>query len=238
MLYRNSGPKGWPTNYQNQDLYTFERHFIYEFAKTSLYEWQKQLGMLSPYAEVYYLPTDKTARGQNTNEMETSTQGKDYDEKIIIDTNKEEIGEKINTTQEPTPKDWKKVRAKKAKKAETIKRESTNEKNNIEEYKNQFNPLDEENNIVEENTKMDDSQEDDEELVKEHVNEERDKYNVDKVSMEVLAKEIEKHTAKTQALDSKIDETEAINREDVNVKIKAMQEEIETLKYQHLVNLQ
>ena len=73
MLYRNSGPKGWPTNYQNQDLYTFERHFIYEFAKTSLYEWQKQLGMLSPYAEVFYLPTDKSTREQNTNETKTST---------------------------------------------------------------------------------------------------------------------------------------------------------------------
>ena len=52
MLYRNSGSTGWLHNYQNQDLYTFERHFIYEFAKTSLYEWQKQLGMLSPYVEV------------------------------------------------------------------------------------------------------------------------------------------------------------------------------------------
>ena len=50
----------------------FEWHFIYEFAKTSLYEWQKQLGMLSPYAEVYYLPMDKFAREQNTNENETS----------------------------------------------------------------------------------------------------------------------------------------------------------------------
>jgi len=82
MLYRNSGSTGWPHNYPNQDLYTFERHFIYEFAKTSLYEWQKQLGMLSPYAEVYYLPTDKSAREQNTNENETSTKGKDHEEKI------------------------------------------------------------------------------------------------------------------------------------------------------------
>ena len=240
MLYRNSGSTGWLHNYQNQELYTFERHFIYEFAKTSLYEWQKQLGMLSPYAEVYYLLTDKSAREQNTNETETSTQGKDYDEKekITIDTNKEDIRININTI--PKPNEWKKVRAKKTKRAETTKSESPNEKDKLEEYNNQYSSLDEGNDIVkvEETMDKDDSKGDEEDVGRGYVKEECEKYNIDKVSMEVLEREIEKHTANTQALDGKHEEMEELNCNDVSIKIKAMQEEIETLQYQHLVNLQ
>ena len=194
--------------------------------------------MLSPYVEVYYLPTDKSAREQNTNETKTSTQGQEYDEKKKknIDTTKEDIEENINTI--PRPNEWKKVRVKKTKKAETKKIESLNKNNKLEEYKNQYSSLDEGNDIVEEILDKDDSQGDDEDLGRGYVNEESDKYNVDKVSMEVLEREIEKHTANTQALDGKLDEIEALNCNDVSAKIKAMQEEIETLQYQHLANLQ
>ena len=100
------------TNYPNQDLYTFEQHFIYEFAKTSLYEWQKQLGMLSPYAEVYYLPTDKSAGEQSTNKNETSIKGKDQEEKITtVQTNDKEDKAKHNndkTNQDNKPGNTKK----------------------------------------------------------------------------------------------------------------------------------
>ena len=36
-----------------------ERYLIYEYAKTSLYEWQINLGMLSPHAEPFYPETEK-----------------------------------------------------------------------------------------------------------------------------------------------------------------------------------
>ena len=77
ILYRNPGLEGWLHHYQTQDLYTFERHFIYEFAKMSLYEWQKQLGMLNLLAEVYYPPTDVFAREKKSNENEIQIQEKD-----------------------------------------------------------------------------------------------------------------------------------------------------------------
>ena len=142
MLYRNSGSTGWPHNYPNQDLYTFERHFIYEFAKTSLYEWQKQLGMLSLYAEVYYLPTDNSARGINTNENETSTKRKDHEKKINTDTKKEEEIEeniKVKTVNTPKSNEWNKVRVKKAKRADSTKIESPKEKNKLDVKKDMRN---------------------------------------------------------------------------------------------------
>ena len=70
ILYRNPGLEGWLCHYQTQDLYMFEWHFIYEFAKMSLYEWQKQLGMLNPLAEVYYPLMDIFAREKKSNENE------------------------------------------------------------------------------------------------------------------------------------------------------------------------
>ena len=71
ILYRNPESEGWPRYYQTQDLYMFEQHFIYEFAKMSLYEWQKQLGMLNPLAEVYYPPTDVFAHEKNLTKMKS-----------------------------------------------------------------------------------------------------------------------------------------------------------------------
>ena len=68
VLYQNLVSECQPSHDQYQDLYTFEWQFIYEYAKTSLYEWQKDLGMLSPHAEIYYPPTKNLSRKQNTME--------------------------------------------------------------------------------------------------------------------------------------------------------------------------
>ena len=61
VLYRNLGSDGWPRQYyRDQDICTLERYLIYEYAKMSLYEWQINLGMLSPYAELFYPGMEKT----------------------------------------------------------------------------------------------------------------------------------------------------------------------------------
>ena len=63
FLYRNLGLDGWPHhNYQDQNICLLERYLVYEYAKTNLYKRQLKLGMLSPYAEPYYLETEKISR--------------------------------------------------------------------------------------------------------------------------------------------------------------------------------
>ena len=110
ILYRNLGSEGWPRHYQTQDLYTFEWHFIYEFAKTSLYEWQKQLGMLNPLAEVYYPPTNVFAHEKKSNKNEIQTQEKDQEDIKSIDKDKEIIKETKNCTKKTnTPPNQEKV---------------------------------------------------------------------------------------------------------------------------------
>ena len=115
--------------------------FYLRVSKTSLYEWQKQLGMLSPHAEVYYLPTDNFAREQNTNENEISTQGKDQEKNIRIDTNNKDIRETINfnTNTIPKPNEWKKVHVKKSNRVDSTNKESPKEKNKLDKKKNTSN---------------------------------------------------------------------------------------------------
>ena len=61
VLYRNLGSDGWPRQYyRDQDICTLERYLIYEYAKTSLYEWQINLGILRSHAEPFYPGTEKT----------------------------------------------------------------------------------------------------------------------------------------------------------------------------------
>jgi hypothetical protein len=71
--------------------------------------------MLSPYAEVYYLPTDKSAGEQSTNKNETSIKGKDQEEKITtVQTNDKEDKAKHNndkTNQDNKPGNTKKKKS-------------------------------------------------------------------------------------------------------------------------------
>jgi len=128
ILYRNSGSEGWPRHYQNQDLYTFEQHFIYEYARTSLYEWQKHLGMLNPFAEVYYPPTEKKMRETNETSNGLEEMEKDSEDKEIPnDTEKE--------------KDWKQTR-----KGPKVQYKEKNVHGKNGENKNQYSALDDGNN--------------------------------------------------------------------------------------------
>ena len=85
-----------------------------------------------------------------------------------------------------------------------MKKESIDEEDLQEDYKNQYSSLDEGNDIVEEILDKDVSQGDDEDLGRGYGNEECDEYNVDKVSMEVLEREIEKHTSNKQGITREI----------------------------------
>ena len=54
MLYRNIGSEGWLYyNYHEQNVIPLERALLYEYVKTSLYEKQLSMGMLSPYAQPF-----------------------------------------------------------------------------------------------------------------------------------------------------------------------------------------
>ena len=97
--------------------------------------------MLSPYAEVYYSPTDNFVREQNTNKNEISTQGKNHEKTISIDTDKEDIRENINynTDTIPKPNKQKKVYAKKSNRADNTNKESPKEKNKLNKKKDTSN---------------------------------------------------------------------------------------------------
>ena len=110
-LYRNSRSERWPRHYQNQELYTFERHFIYEFAKTSLYEWQRHLGMLNPHAEVFYPSADNYTREKNIMEKSESIQKEDKAGDIKTEISLEDTVESESNCQNKND-EWKKVQSK------------------------------------------------------------------------------------------------------------------------------
>ena len=59
VLYRSIGSEGWPyCNYQEQNVIPLERALLYEYVKTSLYEKQLNMGMLSLYAQTFYPVTN------------------------------------------------------------------------------------------------------------------------------------------------------------------------------------
>ena len=77
VLYRNLDSKEWLHHYYHKDLYTLERLLIYEYAKTSLYEKQKLLGMLSPYAEPYHHVTEESTCEEKRIEKKTEARKED-----------------------------------------------------------------------------------------------------------------------------------------------------------------
>ena len=97
--------------------------------------------MLSPHAEVYHSLTDNFMREQNTNENEISTQGKNHEKTISIDTDKEDIRENINynTNTIPKPNKWKKVYTKKSNRVDNTNKESPKEKNKLDKKKDTSN---------------------------------------------------------------------------------------------------
>ena len=97
VLYRTIGSDRWSRLlHQNQQFNTLEQYLLYKYIKTDLYERQLKLGILSPYADPYDLPTDNVLHEKD--QMENS---KEETEKIkvqkkvkdatIKDTNRKEI---------------------------------------------------------------------------------------------------------------------------------------------------
>ena len=74
---RNPRLEGWPCYYQSEEACAFERYFIHEFERTSLHEWQKNLGILIPFAEVFDQVTKNFAYDQNVTENEKEAKEKD-----------------------------------------------------------------------------------------------------------------------------------------------------------------
>ena len=69
FLYRTIGSEGWSSQlYQEQTIYTLERKLLYEYVKTDLYERQLKMGMLSLYAEPFYITTENLSREMDTTE--------------------------------------------------------------------------------------------------------------------------------------------------------------------------
>ena len=70
VLYRSIGLEGWPyCNYQEQNVIPLERALLYEYVKTSLYEKQLTMGMLSPYAQTFYPVTNNLSSEKDTTEI-------------------------------------------------------------------------------------------------------------------------------------------------------------------------
>ena len=108
VLYRNLGSEAWPRQYHHQDLYTLERQLIYEYAKTCIYEKQKQLGMLSPFAEPYYHITETLVHEKAPTEKTETSEEKIEEEKPIIKDNNQDTeknqGKKKSTSEEQCAK--------------------------------------------------------------------------------------------------------------------------------------
>ena len=70
VLYRSIGSEGWPyCYYQEQNVIPLERALLYEYVKTSLYEKQLNMGMLSPYAQTFYPVTNNLSSEKDTTEI-------------------------------------------------------------------------------------------------------------------------------------------------------------------------
>ena len=108
VLYRNLGLEAWPRQYHYQDLYTLERQLIYEYAKMCIYEKQKQLGMLSPFAEPYHHRTETSVREKIPTETTETSEEKIIEEEklctkeITQDTEKDQ--DKTKSTKNNAPK--------------------------------------------------------------------------------------------------------------------------------------
>ena len=97
FLYRTIGSEGWSRQlYQNQQFNTLEQYLLYEYIKTDLYERQLKLGMLSPYADPFYPPTNNILREKDrTENPKEETEKIKLEEKegdaTIKDTNRKNI---------------------------------------------------------------------------------------------------------------------------------------------------
>ena len=159
VLYRNLGPDGWPCHYyRDQNICTLERYLVYEYAKTTLYERQLKLGMLSPYAEPYKLETEKisreteipvkkenvghklTEKKQTKNDVKNDMEQKPTKEKTNVEY------QTIETISTPETTEWIKVRGNKS----TVILEKKQENVKIDEYENKYDNLVEEDEEEEE----------------------------------------------------------------------------------------
>ena len=96
ILHRN------PRSEESKEVHAFERHFIYEHARTSLCEKQKQLGVLRYHAEVFYSSTDNVACEENTQQaLRTEVQSNELNEDPST-----HIGKETKTVAEDASK-WK-----------------------------------------------------------------------------------------------------------------------------------
>ena len=73
-----------------------EQYLLYKYVKIDLYERQLKLGILSPYADPYYLPTDNLLREKDWTENSKEEMEKiELEEKVgdttIKDTNRKDI---------------------------------------------------------------------------------------------------------------------------------------------------
>ena len=139
------------------------------------------------------VPRDKKKYSEGDNiSIETENSTDNINKDITLETSKETItiiqnnikdnyyGKKVSTNEDQ----WIEVPIQ-----GRMKKESIDEEDLQEDYKNQYSSLDRGNDIVEEILDKDVSQGDGEDLGRGYRNKECDEYNVDKVSMEVLERE-------------------------------------------------
>ena len=109
---------GWwdgSRNYYFNDLYTYERHLVYECLKTLIYEKQRYLGMLNPFAEEYFPTTEEPTRQRNEKTPQKHSEENKQESQIRSKSCTESRGSSENdiTTRTsvaiPTDQQWKEV---------------------------------------------------------------------------------------------------------------------------------
>ena len=104
VLSQNLGIEVWP---RQNDLYTMEKHLLYQYVITSIYREQKLLGMLNPLAPPFYLPmeneTDNTTVNEKTNQDMYS---KDTTKEGLQDSNKYNIKKEEDNKINAGNDDW------------------------------------------------------------------------------------------------------------------------------------
>ena len=100
VLYRNIGLEEWPCyNYYKQNVIPLERALLYEYVKTSLYEKQLSLGMLSLYVKPFNPVTNNLLHEKDIMEIRNNQQNRKETEKQEDITERKDTEENTITTE-------------------------------------------------------------------------------------------------------------------------------------------
>ena len=190
-------------------LYTPERHLFYLAMETFIYQYRKSIGMLSAYAEPFYLPTEENKYTEETkneeSEQKNEIEKKSDTKKDKTGQNNNHLGRKENTpigeVNEIKEEEW--VTVKRNERTKVV-REAKQEEDNksamnqytvIKEDKEIFDKKDDEKKLPAE-VVQDKEDEEKTPVIKTEVLDKRRAYNIDEISLDEMVKHINEYNEK------------------------------------------